>query len=108
MKTLIYIFLVTLLLPVHQLSADDKGPLTAEDYEIMINNYIETSEIIEYTEFATTSQVIIYDSMGNITRQIDINEDLEFTTPAILKPVICNAEFLTKIDGNYYYMCNKM
>lgn len=105
MKTLIYIFLVVSFLPSNPLSADDKGIDVIEEYEIIINNY---SEIEKNIGFPSVKQVIIYDSKGNITRQIDIKEDLELTIPAILKPVICNAEFLTKIDGVYYYMCNKM
>jgi hypothetical protein len=95
-------------LPGNPLSADDKGLNSIEEYEIVLNNYLEIEKDIGSFDFLTVKQVVIYDCKGNITRQIDIKEDIEVTTPAILKPMICNSEFLTKIDGVYYYMCNKM
>jgi hypothetical protein len=90
------------------LAADEIEVPSSETYEIMINNYNEMNDKIEDMGSVSLKQVVLYDSKGNITRQIDVKDDPEITTPRILKPLICNAEFLTTIDGVYYYICDKL
>ena len=106
MKTLVYTFLVFAFLSGNPVSANDEGFDSTDEYEFVYNNLLEIEKNAISIGISTMKQVIIYDSKGNIMRQIEIKEDPEIMTPAILKPLICNAEFLTKIDGTYYYRCN--
>jgi len=87
--------------------ADEKDITASYDSEYMISEYLETMNYYEKLETQTATMVIIYNSDGNITRQVQITEDIEISTPAILKPVINNSDFLTCINGVSYYICNK-
>jgi len=108
MRALTYIFLIVAFLPSNHVDADDKGSHSTAEYEIIINNYYEIDKSVEKIAIPSMNQVVIYDSQGNITRRIEIDSELEISTPAILKPIIYNAEFLTKINGVYYYIYDKI
>jgi len=108
MNNLTFIFLVLILAQTTVVLGNDKGSNSAKDYEVIIKDYLEKEKNMESLVFPPLNQIVIYDSAGNITRQIEIEEAIDLATPAILKPVINKAEFLTEINGVYYYICDKI
>ena len=104
MKLLAYIFFIFISLPAGQVYGDDKGTESINKYEVLIREYLALEENPEVVEFPSVNQVVIYDAKGHITRQADISGEVELSIPAILKPVINKAVFLTKINGVYYYL----
>ena len=107
MKTIIYFSVVVFIMSAENVKADEKDTKSSYDYEFMISEYLETLNYYEKLETQTVNKVIIYNSDGNVTRQIEITEDIEISTPAILKPIINTSDFLTCINGVSYYICNK-
>ena len=107
MKTIIYFSVVIFIMSAENVKADEKDTKSSYDYEFMISEYLETLNYYEKLETQTMNKVIIYNSDGNVTRQIEITEDIEISTPAILKPIINTSDFLTCINGVSYYICNK-
>ena len=107
MKTIMCFFIAVFILSAENVKADEKDMTSSYDYEFMISDYLETMNYYEKLESQTVNMVIIYNSDGNVTRQIEITEDIEISTPAILKPIINSSEFITCINGVSYYICNK-
>ena len=94
-------------MPAETLNADEKETESLRDFNFIVSEYLETEDYYENLENQTINKVIIFDADGNVTRQIEVYEDIELSTPAILKPLICTSEFLTRINGVSYYLCNK-
>ena len=88
-------------------NADEKETELSNDFNFLVGEYLETEDYYENLENQTINTVIIYDTEGNVTRQIQLNEDIALSTPAILKPLISTSDFLTRINGFYYYICHK-
>jgi len=107
MKAIIYIFVTIFFMPAETIKADEKETQSSNDFNFIVSEYLETEDYYENLENQTINKVIIYDADGNVTRQIELNEDIELSTPAILKPLICTSDFLTRINGVSYYLCNK-
>jgi len=107
MKVIICFFVAIFFMSAETVKADEKESNSSNDYEFIISDYLETENYYEKLEDQTANTVIIYDSNGNVTRQIELTEDIKISTPAILKPIICTSDFLTCINGVSYYTCNK-
>jgi hypothetical protein len=107
MKPLVYIFFIFVSLPASQVYGGDEGTESINKYEVLIREYQASEENSPVIEVPSVNQVVIYDAKGHITRQADIKGEVELSTPAILKPVINKAVFLTKISGIYYYLYDK-
>ena len=107
MKAVIYFFVALFFMSAEVVKADDKNLESSNDFSFEVSEYLEIESYYEDLESQEVSKVIIYDAEGNVTRQVELNEDIAFDTPAILKPLICTSDFLTKINGVSYYICNK-
>jgi hypothetical protein len=107
MRAIIYFFVAIFFMSAETVKADDKGIGSSNDFNFTVSEYLEIENYYEDLESQTVSKVVIYDSEGNVTRQIEVNEDIALSTPAILKPLICTSDFLTKINGVSYYICEK-
>jgi hypothetical protein len=107
MKTIIYFFVAIFFMSAETINADEKETGSSNDFNFIDSEYLEAEEYYENLENQTVDKVIIYDTDGNVTRQIQLTEDIELSTPAILKPLICTSDFLTRINGVSYYMFNK-
>jgi hypothetical protein len=108
MKAFAYIFLILSTFSNAPAFGDEQGAGSTDEYEVMIHEYLESEKDTHEIEMAPGSQVIIFDLDGNVTRQVNIDEDIELSVPSILKPVIHKAEFLTRINGIYYYICGSI
>jgi hypothetical protein len=86
---------------------NNQGSEDINEYDTMIRDYIESEKDILKIDIHSEHQVIIYDLNGGIIRQIGLEGGSELFMPAILKPLIDRAEFLTLINGIYYYVCEK-
>ena len=107
MKAIIYFFIAIFFLSAETANADEKETELSNDFNFLVGEYLETEDYYENLENQTINTVIIYDTEGNVTRQIQLNEDIALSTPAILKPLISTSDFLTRINGVSYYICHK-
>jgi len=107
MKAIIYIFIAIFFMSAERVQADDKGTELSNDFSFIIDEYLEIEDYYKNLEKQIINKVIIYDADGSVTRQIEVTEDIDLFTPAILKPLICTSDFLTSINGVSYYLCNK-
>jgi len=107
MKTLIFIFSIAIYLFPANTQGNDHDLYTLADHEILINQYL--AEESQYTDdvLGDLIQVILIDFDGNVIRQFEMEEGIEFNTPKILWPIIDKAHFLTEIHGIYYYLYQK-
>jgi hypothetical protein len=108
MKAIIYFFVAIFFMSAETAKAEEKETESFNDYNFIVSDYLETENYYENLENQTTSKVIIFDTEGNVTRQIEMKEDIALSTPAILKPLICTSDFLTRINGVSYYICHKI
>ena len=80
-------------MPAETIKADEKETQSSNDFNFIVSEYLETEDYYENLENQTINKVIIYDADGNVTRQIELNEDIELSTPAILNmSCSCGAE----------------
>ncbi len=107
MKAIIYYFIAIFFMSAETVNADEKETEWSNDFYSLVGEYLETEDYYENLESQTINTVIIYDTEGNVTRQIQLYEDIALSTPAILKPLISTSDFLTRINGISYYICNK-
>lgn len=104
MKALVYIFIVLSSWTIQRVHADDSGLGKKEKVDALVREYLESEPDLYADDSSTPVQIIIYDVKGNIRRQVETYRDIEFDTPSILRPVLRNADFITKIEGVYYYL----
>jgi hypothetical protein len=107
MKVIIYFIIAIFFMSAETVKANEKETELSNDFHFLVSEYLETENYYENLESRTINTVIIYDTEGNVTRQIQLHEDIGFSTPAILKPLISTSDFLTSINGVSYYICNK-
>ncbi len=107
MKVIIYFFIGVFLMSAEKVRADEKETEASNDFNYLVSEFLEAEDYYKNLECQTINTVIIYDNDGNVTRQIQLYEDIEHNTPAILKPLISTSDFLTSINGVSYYICNK-
>jgi hypothetical protein len=107
MKAIIYFFIAIFFMSAESVNADEKETELSNDLNFLVGEYFETEDYYENLESQTINTVIIYDCEGNVTRQIQLYEDIALSTPAILKPLISTSDFLTRINGVSYYICYK-
>lgn len=108
MKASAYILFITLSFSTGLAYGDDKDSAFVNDYGVLLAEYLEWQENLEIIELRPVNQIIIFDSKGNITRQIEVEGEPELSVPSILRPLIIKAVFLTCINGTYYYLLDQI
>ena len=108
MKVSAYILFFLMSFSIGLAYGDDKDSASVEDFEIMIAEYLDSQKYLWINEAPSIHQIIIFDSKGNITRQMKVKGEPELSVPSILNPLIKKAVFLSYINGTYYYILDQI
>lgn len=108
MKVSAYILFFIMLFSLSWAYGDDKDSSSVENYDVLIAEYLDSQDQIKIHEIRAANQIIIFDSKGNITRQMEVKGEPELSVPSILRPLIHKATFLSHINGTYYYLLDQI
>ena len=104
MKTITFFLTALFLVSALMVRAEEKDTLASVKYDFDISEYFELIHEQTWIETPETKSVIIYDVHGKVRRQMELSEDIETSTPAIIRPVFDKSHFLTQINGVSYYL----